>query len=171
MSNEIETRNLASFGWKTGPFSESRPFTSQIIYIHDFRTKYTELVTVTEEDFAEVKTEKDIEKDESVNFIARVMLNLSKGKMTELEAKALVPVIVNYIKKTLVYTQWVAQKADGERLHLVMNIYRAGKQNKDSVRLRPFILRPVEIMLTAAEIKDFTYQVHARDRKERPDWF
>ncbi|MCW9656287.1 hypothetical protein ORL99_30960, partial [Klebsiella oxytoca] len=69
------------------------------------------------------------------------------------------------------FAQWRSQASPDTRLHMVMNIYHDGTTNANAVRLRPFIVMPDAVMLTAMEFLDCTSRVYDTDKKTHPEWF
>ncbi|WP_447886158.1 hypothetical protein [Serratia fonticola] len=172
IDKEISKHNLEAYGWKMGEFNHSTPFDSHVIYIRDFRYKHQQLFCVSQKDFYQLKIKEDIQTDECVNFISQIMKKQGKkDKLDEVETRAIVPILVHYIKITRVYAQWRNQASPDDRLHMVLNIYSDGKAKPDSVRLRPFIVLPDAVMLTADEFMEYTTQVYNTDRKNHPEWF
>ena len=172
IDKEISKYNLSAFGWQLGEFNHSTPFNSHVIYLRDFRSKHQQLFTVAQKDFYELKLKEDLPKDECVNFIAQIIKKLAKKKkLNEVERQAIVPIMVHYIKSTRVFAQWRSQASPDTRLHMVMNIYHDGTTNANAVRLRPFIVMPDAVMLTAMEFLDCTSRVYNTDKKTHPEWF
>ncbi|PHM72352.1 hypothetical protein Xekj_00631 [Xenorhabdus sp. KJ12.1] len=170
IDKEISKHNLSAFGWKIGNFNHSTPFTSNFIYIRDFRYKHMQLFTVSQKDFNELKQEKHIPIYECVNFITQIMKKLSKKKnLNAMENKTIAPILVHYIKNSGCFAQWRSQSSFDERLHMVINIYYERKDNV--ARLRPFICRPDDLMLTAADFLEYTSNIKIKDEINHPEWF
>lgn len=172
IDKEISKHNLSAFGWQIGEFNHSTPFNSHVIYIRDFRYKHQQLFTVAQKDFYELKPKEDLPTDECVNFIVQIIKKLGKKKrLDDVENRALVPILIHYIKNTRVFAQWRSQASPDDRLHMVMNIYYDGKTNAKAARLRPFITMPETLMLTTDEFLDCTTRVYNTDRSNHPEWF
>ncbi|EOC0011584.1 hypothetical protein ACI0X9_003268 [Cronobacter turicensis] len=163
---------LGRHGWKMGEFNHTALANTHVIYIRDFRTKHSQLFTVSKNDFDNSVIAEDLPVDECINFVGQVMKKISKGKsLIKEESITIVPVLVHYIKKTRCYKQWCELSGLGESLHMLINIYYDAVEDEKALRFRPFIVKPESEMLTAKQFMDCTAMVHADDRRRHPEWF
>lgn len=169
---ETAKSTLEHHGWNMGIFNHSTPDTSHIIYIRDFRTKHSQLFTISKNDFDNFSVAEDLPVDECVNFVGQIMKKMAKRKpLDKVENATIVPILVHYIKKTRSYDHWKAVSGKGESLHILLNIYFDAVNDANALRMRPFIVKPQSVMLTAKEFMDCTAMVHADDRRRHPEWF
>ncbi|HEC8324798.1 TPA: hypothetical protein RG501_RS13195 [Providencia rettgeri] len=172
MSNSIDkdiaAANLNAFGWKLGNHIHSTPFNSHVFYLRDFRDGQIHLLTVGQQDFNSARTNLDMPIGSHVEAIAQLIKKSGKKALSQKNAGALSFALVNYIKSTGAYRQWATLASPDERMHAVMNLY---SQKNGLVRLRPFIVRHDELMLTPNDVMQSTEQIFVMDKARNPDWF
>lgn len=173
IDKEISKHNLSAFGWGLDDYKHSTPFTSHVIYIRDFRNGGLRLFTLSQKEFNELKVNEKVSIGDCVNFIGLFMRRLSENKkISDLEIQALAPTLCNYIKLSKTYAEWRKRASYDTRLHLVMNIYKSSESvDPDAISLRPFVLFPESVMLTAQEVLQYTDQVKMSDKERHPEWF
>lgn len=172
MSKEIDraiaSANLNAYGWKIGNHIHSTPFTSHVFYIRDYRDNQIHLVTVGQKDFDSARVNQNIPISSHVNAIGQLIKKCSKKGMSQKDAGGFSLALVGYIKNTGSYRQWITYASADERMHVVINLY--GQKN-GLIMLRPFILSYDELMLTPADVTQYTDQVNSMDKKQHPKWF
>ncbi|NTZ41021.1 hypothetical protein EXW94_25825 [Enterobacter sp. JMULE2] len=91
--------------------------------------------------------------------------------MSPEENKAYAPLLTNYIKQTQCFQAWRRQVSSEQRLHFIINVYADSKFNKDAVKFRPFIINADGVMLSSAEVEEYTAHVLGGDKQKHPEWF
>ncbi|ENY6785225.1 hypothetical protein ACF1CY_002689 [Providencia rettgeri] len=168
IDKQISAANLNAFGWQLGDHIHSIPFTSHVFYLRDYRDDQVHLVTIGQRDFDSARTNLDVPIGAHVEAIAQLIKKSRKKALSQKHAGALSFALVNYIKNTGAYRQWLTLISPGERMHAVMNIY---SQKNGLVRLRPFIVRHDELMMTPNDVMQSTEQIFVMDKARNPEWF
>lgn len=168
IDKQISAANLNAFGWQLGDYIHSTPFTSHVFYLRDLRDNQLHLLTVGQQEFNSARTNVDMPIGAHVEAIAQLIKKSGKKALSKKNAGALSFALVNYIKSTGAYRQWLTLAPSGERMHAIMNIY---SQKNGLVRLRPFIVRHDELMLTPNDVMQSTEQIFTMDKARNPDWF
>ncbi|SUI39622.1 Uncharacterised protein [Salmonella enterica subsp. enterica] len=81
------------------------------------------------------------------------------------------PLIINYVKQTMTFRQWVSKSELNQRMHFLINIYGSKDDKKGEVVLRPLIGNPDALILTPTEVIELNSQVIKLDRLRHPEWF
>lgn len=156
----VTEAHYAAAGWDIGAHNHGNPFRYHNIYIHDFRSGHIQVFTVTREDFSQTRLPEELHPTMLSGFIVHLVNQLVNGRLSEAEEGAIGPSLVSYIKKTQTYQSWCESAEANARLHAILNIYPEDNGSK----VRPFIVKSDETVLSAKEMIDLSNQVASSDR-------
>jgi hypothetical protein len=104
--------------------------------------------------------------------LGKILKKMSNKKaLSQTEETELAPLIINYVKQTMTFRQWVSQSELNQRMHFLINIYGSKDDKKGEVVLRPLISNPDALILTPTEVIELNTQVIKADRMRHPEWF
>lgn len=169
---DFSSITVEQYGWNLGVFNHSTPFTSHFIYVYDFYKDYIGLISISQEDFNNTKVSTSLSIHMCVAKLGKIFKKMSKNKvLSQTEEAELAPLIINYVKQTMTFRQWVLKSEINERMHFIINIYGSKEDKRGEVVLRPFIINPDSLILTPAEVIEMNSQVVKADRQRHPEWF
>lgn len=161
----ISEAHLSSAGWGIDEFNHSSPFECHVIYVHDYRRKYTQLFTIKKADFEALNLPENFTSRIYATLIAELMIKAKRGTLNQDERDSLGPALAGYTRSTDTYRSWRKLAEPADRLHMVINIY----QNYGL--LRPFIVRSANTVLTIGQVLTLSQQVKTLDLVKNPNWF
>nr|WDS96525.1 hypothetical protein VW1E2_00059 [Enterobacter sp.] len=168
---ELSSNTVRQYGWNLGEFNHSTPFTSHFIYITDYHKDKIWMISISQDDFNKTKISTLLSLDVCVAKLGQILKKMSNNVgITQTEETELAPLLTNYIKQTMTFREWQSRTSEDQRLHFLINIYGAKKDNGEVV-LRPFIVNPEALMLTPGDVTEFNSQVIEVDRQRHPGWF
>lgn len=169
---EFSSLTVEQYGWNLGIFNHSTPFTSHFIYVYDFYKQYVGLISISQEDFNTTKISTSLSLNMCVAKLGKILKRMSNKKaLSQREEAELAPLIINYVKQTMTFRQWVSNSELNQRMHFIINIYGSKDDKKGEVVLRPLILNPNALILTPAEVIEINSQIIELDRLRHPEWF
>lgn len=156
----VSEAHYAAAEWDMDAHHHGNPFNYHNIYIHDFRSGHIRVFTVTREDFTQTHAPEKLDATMLAGLIVHLIDQIVEGKLSASEDGAVGPALVGYIKKTQTYRTWCNNADANTRLHAILNIYPEDNGGK----VRPFIVKSDETVLSAKEMIDLSNQVASSDR-------
>lgn len=172
IDKEISKYTMEGFGWNLDEFNHATPVTSHFVYFRDWRFKKTWLVSLAQNDFNNTRVTTKVDFEGVVAGVATIINKIVRSQnLSPDENEAYAPLLTNYIKQTQSFQAWRRQVNSDQRLHFIINVYADSKFNNDAVKLRPFIINADGVMLSSAEVEEYTANVQRGDRQKHPEWF
>ncbi|EAO1992430.1 hypothetical protein E0G79_21910 [Salmonella enterica] len=169
---DFSSLTVEQYGWNLGFFNHSTLFTSHFIYVYDCYKQYVGLISISQEDFNTTKISTSLSIQMCVAKLGRILKKMSNKKaLSQTEEAEMAPLIINYVKQTMTFRQWVSNSELNQRMHFLINIYGSKDDKKGEVVLRPLIVNPDALILTPTEVIELNSQVIELDRLRHPEWF
>lgn len=172
IDKEISRCTMEGFGWNLGEFNHATPVSSHFVYFRDWRFKKTWLVSLSQNDFNNTRVTTKVNFEGVVAGVSTIINKIVRSqKLSPEENETYAPLLTNYIKQTQSFQAWRRQVSSDQRLHFIINVYADSKFNNDAVTLRPFIINADGVMLSSAEVEEYTAHVQRGDKQKHPEWF
>lgn len=165
---EVAIQHLRAAGWDLNNFNHSNPFSSNAIYVSDFRFNAINLLTIDVNDFNSVLPPKDVPVGALATCISELLIKYYANESGLDIANQLAPILIAYIKKTEAFAVWQKTTKSCERLHVLLNIYpvQAGE-----CLVRPCIVKSDVSYLQVDDVKKNSQYLRERDKQNNPSWF
>lgn len=166
---EISRAQMLAADWVLDAHHSSNPVDCHFFYLFNYRTRDVRVHSIVQKDFDSMRLG-----NFDMNVLAHLLVELSgrqaKGGMSDHDISKLGATLIQYSKSTKTYRAWLASRTPDERMHMMINIYPC-RDNPAEGYVRPVIIRPDGIVLTANEAISHSKTVRQIDKNAHPEWF
>lgn len=154
-------------GWSLYDLNPANVLDNHAIYVLDYKSQQTKIATYTNDVFHEFIIYKKISLDQCILLVQRGMPYFFKGKIKGYDALVFGNLLLNYIKQTDAYLDYVEQVPDFHRIHFILNLYPNKSKGRMSASITPYN----ETNIDVKDIITRSKQLAADDFSKNPSWF